>query len=258
MSVFQHGAPFCHLSSHPSTCPPVLLLSWHLFRANWRLVPNEGQRQHSSLMDSTSNFRQMGRVDNEDTARALTKQSPLGPPRCPPQSRPIARHVIRPSILLGDRNSSNGQDRGPQGADTLVPVKTHQRRGLPAPDPLSDWTAPVSTAAPVSSVQATRNRRQPGTRVPGDLYFAPLPRGMAFSSSTPPSPPQQFGRALCIAAPRTLHARPTRAQRGVSEGRGKYLGPCGCEALRPLSSRTRRWGLKYIIQKPPPSSHTVT
>lgn len=47
----------------------------------------------------------------------------------------------------------------------------------------------------------------------------PLSRGMAFPTplSTSSTPPSKFVRALCIAAPRTLHARP-RAGRGEGGG----------------------------------------
>lgn len=117
---------------------------------------------------------------------------------------------------------------------------------------------------PVCSAPGSQRQKRLVTRVhvPFDLYFAPLSSFSRDGVSHPPlhllHPPQQFVRALCIAAPRTLHARP-RAGRGgrgggVSAPAGKVPGACGCEAHRPLPSGTRRWGLKYIIQKPPPSS----
>lgn len=88
----------------------------------------------------------------------------------------------------------------------------------------------------------------------------PLSRGMAFptplsTSSTPPS-------NLCEPCVSRLlePCMPAQGQEGggggggVSAPAGKVPGACGCEAHRPLPSGTRRWGLKYIIQKPPPSS----
>lgn len=144
-----------------------------------------------------------------------------------------------------------------------VPGPWHPARD---PSPYGECCPPIPQSRghpPCVFCPGSQRQKRLVTRVhvPFDLYFAPLSSFSRDGVSHPPlhllHPPQQFVRALCIAAPRTLHARP-RAGRGegggVSAPAGKVPGACGCEAHRPLPSGTRRWGLKYIIQKPPPSS----
>lgn len=99
--------------------------------------------------------------------------------------------------------------------------------------------------------------------VPFDLYFAPLSSFPRDGVSHPPlhllHPPQQIC-ASPVYRGSSNPACPPKGRKGggggggVSAPAGKVPRACGCEAHRPLPSGTRRWGLKYIIQKPPPSS----
>lgn len=211
----------------------------------------------------------MGRCRN-------TPQTEPSSPSSLPRSS-ARRHWAALDSQSAFKKSPNGKLPGPQaldrGAGTLVPVKTHQRREgswamAPYPRPVAlrrmlSSHSSVSRTPPLCILpQAPRDRNG---SLRGYMYLLicillpfPLSRGMAFptplfTSSTPP--------AIC-ASPvyrgSSNPACPPKGRKGggggVSAPAGKVPGACGCEAHRPLPSGTRRWGLKYIIQKPPPSS----
>lgn len=207
--------------------------------------------------------------------RRNTPQTEPSSPSSSPRSS-ARRHWAALDSQSAFKKSPNGKLPGPQtldrGADTLVPVKTHQRREgswamAPCPRPVGRPTANavlrLEDTPPVCSAPGSQRQKRLVTRVhvPFDLYFAPLSSfsrdGVSHPLSTSSTPPSNLCEP-CVS--RLLEpCMPAQGQEGgrggggVSAPAGKVPGACGCEAHRPLPSGTRRWGLKYIIQKPPPS-----
>lgn len=193
---------------------------------------------------------------------ALECSATLGRPGLPVGVQEISRRETSGTADTGQGRRYIGTcqnapaQRGFLGHGTLPETRRPTANAVPPFLSLED-------TPPVCSAPGSQRQKRLVTRVhvPFDLYFAPLssfsrdgvPHPPPSTSSTPPS-------NLCEPCVSRLlePCMPAQGQEGgrggVSAPAGKVPGACGCEAHRPLPSGTRRWGLKYIIQKPPPSS----
>lgn len=236
-SVSPGPSVFVPTSSHtPPRGVHTFSSPLHSSGQNWRraLGTTSGGEQKPTAIHLRSNELAMGRCRN---TMIRQRESSMSHPIVLAVARPSARRLgaaldSSRRSQISKRETSGTADRG---ADTLVPVKTHQtaRRGCswamaPCPRPaalrrmLSSHSSFSRTPPRPPVCSAPGSQKQKTARCEGtctfDLYFAPLssfPAGWRFP---PPlhllhPPPQQFVRALCLAAPRTLHARP-RAGRG--------------------------------------------